>query len=369
METLRLITEDQVSASFGLSADDVVGERVGTGESVPTLRLYTYRSHCGLVGRFQNIQNELRLDFCRENDITVNRRPTGGGAIIMGAGQLGLALMLPGHAQDTYSRARELMLTLSDGIVNALNELGVNAQFHNKNDIMVNGKKIVGTGIHRAHSGSLLFHASILVDLDVRLMLQVLNTPLEKISDKQIATITERITTVRRELNREIALDEVRQAVARNYASTLGVELLPGQYTDDERQAIFKLEHKKYRSDEWIYQTSTVEDKFGGAKFKTPVGLLDIRVAMAGPTIKAVYIGGDFFADESAVAEMESALRWHSSQPEKVCAELERVYQRRSVEFNGLPLEAIQQTTLKAIDNARMVEILENANPYQPVAA
>ena len=365
---LRLITQDNVTASFGLSADEVIGERVGTGESVPTLRLYTYKSHCGLVGRFQNIQNELRLDFCKEQNITVNRRPTGGGAIIMGDGQLGLALMLPGHAEDTYSRARDLMSTLSEGIIKGLNELGANAQFYNKNDILVNGRKIVGTGIHRAHSGSLLFHASVLVDLDVKLMLQVLNTPLEKISDKQVAAISERLTNVRRELGRDISVDEVRQAIARNYATTLGVELVAGTYTADELQAIEKVETEKYLSDEWIYQTSSVEDKFGGAKFKTPVGLLDIRVAMAGEMLKAAYIGGDFFAEESAVAEMEAALRWHSSQAEKVSAALAKVYQRREKDFNGLPLEAIQETMLKAIGNAQLVEMRENANPYDPAA-
>lgn len=365
---LRLITQDNVTASFGLSADEVIGERVGTGESVPTLRLYTYKSHCGLVGRFQNIQNELRLDFCKEQNISVNRRPTGGGAIIMGDGQLGLALMLPGQAEDTYSRARELMLTLSDGIIKGLQELGVNAQFYNKNDILVNGRKIVGTGIHRAHSGSILFHASTLVDLNVKLMLQVLNTPLEKISDKQVAAISERLTNVRRELGRDISVDEVRDAIARNYESTLGVKMISGTYTEDELAAIAKVEKEKYLSDEWIYQTSAVEDKFGGAKFKTPVGLLDIRVALAGETLKAVYIGGDFFAEESAVAEMESALRWHTNQPEKVSATLAKAYQRREKDFNGLPLEAIQETTLKAISNAQIIETRGSANPYDPAA-
>jgi lipoate-protein ligase A len=362
---LRLITQGDVSASFGLSADEVIGGRVGTGESVSTLRLYTYKSYCGLVGRFQNIQNELRLDFCKENHITVNRRPTGGGAIIMGDGQLGLALMLTGHAEDTYSRARDLMLTLSEGIIKGLNELGANAQFYNKNDILVNGRKIVGTGIHRAQSGSLLFHASVLVDLDVNLMLQVLNTPLEKISDKQVAAISERLTNVRRELGRDISVDEVRQAIARNYATTLGVELVAGTYTADELQAIEKVEveKEKYLSDEWIYQTSSVEDKFGGAKFKTPVGLLDIRVALAGETLKAAYIGEDFFAEESAVAEMESALRWQSSQAEKVSAALAKVYQRREKDFNGLPLEAIQETMLKAIGNAQLVETRRERKP------
>jgi hypothetical protein len=89
---------------------------------------------------------------------------------------------------------------------------------------------------------------------------------------------------------------------------------------------------------------------------------------MAGEMLKAAYIGGDFFAEESAVAEMEIALRWHSSQAEKVSATLAKVYQRREKDFNGLPLEAIQETTLKAIGNAQLVETRENANPYDPAA-
>ena len=120
----------------------------------------------------------------------------------------------------------------------------------------------------------------------------------------------------------------------------------------------------KYLSDEWIYQISSVEDKFGGAKFKTPVGLLDIRVALAGEMLKAVYIGGDFFAEESAVAEMESALRWHASQPDKVAATLERVYKKREQDFNGLPLEAIRETVMKAVANAEVVATQPEANPY-----
>jgi len=105
----RLITDDGVSASFGLAADDALTQRVGSNLSQPTLRLYTYQSYCALVGRFQNVENEIRVGYCRENGIAINRRPTGGGAIIMGADQLGVALTIPGHGDDSYSHARELM--------------------------------------------------------------------------------------------------------------------------------------------------------------------------------------------------------------------------------------------------------------------
>src|SRR5574341_130895 len=182
----RFITDDNVLASFGLAADEALAQRMGMYLSQPTLRLYTYRSHCALVGRFQNVENEVRVEYCRAHGITINRRPTGGGAILMGADQLGVALTIPGRGDDSYSHARELMGSFSEGLVRGLNELGVEARFRRKNDIEVNSKKLVGLGIYRAPSGGLLFHASLLVDLDIALMLNVLNTPFEKISDKEL---------------------------------------------------------------------------------------------------------------------------------------------------------------------------------------
>lgn len=351
----RLIIEDGVSASYGLSADEVIANRVGNGDSVPTLRLYTYRSYCALVGRFQNVPHELHVDFCRENGIPINRRPTGGGAIIMGDDQLGIALSVPAHVQDTYSRAREIMLLFSDGVVRGLQDLGIQASFHRKNDIVVNGKKIVGLGIYRAPTGGLLFHASVLVGLDVAYMLRVLNTPFEKISDKEIASITDRLTTVRRETNQDIPLADVRQVLIRTYSDALDADLIPGDFTPAEREAIQILEREKYQTEDWIFQTSSIEDTYGGSKIKTPEGLIDVRVSMAGPTIKAAYIGGDFFASEAAVADLEGSLRWQSSRPEKIAAQLEEVYLRRREEFNNLPLEMIVQAVQKAVLRAQQI--------------
>ena len=51
----QLISADGARATHGLAADEVLCRQVGAGRSPPTLRLYTYRSHCALVGRFQNL--------------------------------------------------------------------------------------------------------------------------------------------------------------------------------------------------------------------------------------------------------------------------------------------------------------------------
>ncbi len=369
----RLITDDGVSASFGLAADEALAQRVGLNLSQPTLRLYTYQSYCALVGRFQNAENEIRVGYCNENGITINRRPTGGGAIIMGSDQLGVALTIPGRGDDSlrlaaqgdaYSHARELMGNFSDGLVCGLNQLGVESRFRRKNDIEVNSKKLVGLGVYRSPSGGLLFHASLLVDLDIALMLKVLNTPFEKLSDKEVDTIAGRITTIRRETQSRITLYEVRRVIADGFVSAFNANLVPSGFASDERADIEKLEQEKYLSDDWIYQTTAVPDSNGSAKVKTPAGLIDVSVTTAGAIIKAVFVGGDFFAAENAVADLEASLRWHTTQPEKVAATIEKIFQSRVSEFNGIQPEFMIEAVTKAVARARVEESQTRADPY-----
>ncbi|MEI7770858.1 MAG: hypothetical protein WCI67_12750 [Chloroflexales bacterium] len=350
--TWRLITDDDVSASFGLAADELLTRWVGTGQSVPTLRLYTYAPHCALVGRFQRLESELRIDYCRANGIPMNRRPTGGGAILMGAGPLGVALMLPGAAGDAYRHARDQMAQVSKGILAGLCALGIEAEFRRKNDIEVNGRKIAGVGIYRAPSDGVLFHASVLVDLDVALMLQTLNIPVEKISDKEIAAVAARTSTVRREIGRDIPVDEVRQAIAAGYAQVFDAELVPGDFTAAERDAIAALERDKYQTDEWIFQATAVPDSAAMARLKTPGGMLDVRAALSGRMIKAIFVGGDFFAADNAIADVEARLRWHSTEPEAIVSTLRAAYERWPIELESIPLDGLTETVLSAVARA-----------------
>ncbi|MEW6083040.1 MAG: lipoate protein ligase C-terminal domain-containing protein [Chloroflexota bacterium] len=361
----RLITDDNVSASFGLAADETLAQRVGLRQSPPTLRLYTYRSHCALVGRFQNVENEVRTEVCRADGIAINRRPTGGGAIIMGADQLGVALTIQGRGEDNYAQAREMMSRFSEGLVRGLNLLAVEAKFRRKNDIEVNGKKLVGLGVYRAPSGGLLFHASLLVDLDIALMLQILNTPFEKISDKEIDTVAGRITTIRRETESNLSVDEVRRVIAEGFAGAFNLSLLHADgFTRDELDDIAKLENEKYLTNDWVYQTTSVPDSNGSAKIKTEAGLIDVSVTMAGGTIKAVFIGGDFFAEENAVADLEASLRWHSGQQDKVAATIRKIFQSRKSEFSGIQPEVMIEAVMKAVNRARVAESQMRADPY-----
>jgi lipoate-protein ligase A len=357
----RYIADDGVGASAGLAADETLTRCQGTGESPPTVRLYTYASHCALVGRFQRVATEVRLDYCHAQGIAVNRRPTGGGAILMGADQLGIAITVPERPERrSYERARELFRYFGHGIVEALQTLGIAAEYRRKNDIEVAGRKIAGLGIYFDQTGGLLFHASLLVDLDIALMLAVLQTPFEKGSDKAITTVAERVTTVRRECGARVSVEEVRRLVRGGYARGLGVDLVEGDFSADERAAIAALERERYAADSWIHAEPAVPDSTGSATVKTPGGLVSAHLTLTGDVIKALYLTGDFFCDEGVLAGIERALRWHGVEPARVAATLE------GLEREGLALPLIAPADLTrvivtAADAARRHELAATA--------
>ena len=356
----RYLCEDRVSDSYGLAADEAMALRVGENLSPPVLRLYTYRSCSALVGRFQRIENELNLEFCREQKMSVNRRPTGGGAILMGEDQLGVALML--RDWNGCKAPRELMRHFASALCEGLLVFGVNAQFRGKNDLEVEGRKIGGLGIHSNASGGYLLHCSLLVDLDMPLMLRALNVPLEKLKVRQLKSIEGRITTVRRELKKETCLNEVRDKIRREFSSYFGVEFEKSCYSPEEKKAICEMESSRYLNKDWIYQKVDVPDLSGEARQMTPAGLLDVRVTMAGRQIKAVFLGGDFFAEESAISDIEGSLRWHSSESEQIHSTLEILYAKREEELAFLPIENVCEVISKAVESARAISQDSTAN-------
>ena len=363
MTTWRYIKNDNVTASVGLATDEVLANRAGAGTSLPTLRLYTYQP-CALVGRFQSIENELNLSYCADNKIPINRRPTGGGAIIMGEDQLGVALAISGKADETYAHVRERMTQFSQGIISGLATLGIHVEFRRKNDLEVNGKKIAGLGLHKTDTGGLLFHASLLVGLDVPYMLNVLKIPFEKITDKEISAVSERTTTVRLESNTSLTIDEVRNIIFNGYRDAFRLNIRKGDFTKSELNEVHQLEKDKYMDNDWIFQTTDVPDAMGKALVKTPGGLLDIRLVLAGEMIKSVYIRGDFFTSEHAIADLEQSLRWHSSSENTMSGTLSKVYERWSDDLTNLPMDSLLNALSTAIQEAKRTSRKGLADPY-----
>ena len=125
-----------------------------------------------------------------------------------------------------------------------------------------------------------------------------------------------------------------------------------------------QLEKGKYRDNDWIFQTTDVPDATGKAKVKTSGGLLDVRVVLAGKMIKSVYIGGDFFTSEYAIADLEQSLRWHSSHENSVSETLSKVYERWSHDLANLSMDSLLKAINSAIQKAALSAQKVSVDPY-----
>jgi lipoate-protein ligase A len=304
----RYISDDGVGGADGLALDEALMAGHGRGQqAAPILRLYTYASHVALCGRYQNIEAEIDLEACRRTGTDVGRRPTGGGAIVMGEGQLGVAVIT---TAPTAERPKDLLEQFSLGIIAGLAKLGIDARFAGKNDLKVNGRKIAGLGLYLDGVGALLFHSSILADLDIPFMLEVLTVPAAKLDAAGPAAVAERVTTVSRETGEPCTGDALRDAVAFGFCDALGIELAESTPTEAEIERTTDLVTTKYATDEWRFQRSPQADANSSSMIKTPGGLVRVYVALQGDTIKSAMFTGDFNEMPAPLAEYESVLKW-----------------------------------------------------------
>lgn len=251
----------------------------------------------------------MDLGACAETGTEVGRRPTGGGAIVMGRDQLGIALVSPALPGLAAAHPRALLAHYAEGIRAALEPLGIRAEPRGKNDLVAGGKKIAGLGI-AVGPGAVLFHCSLLVDLDVPFMLRVLRVPARALGERAVPAVLRRVTTVRRESGRDLSLEEVRSAVADGFARAFGATLVPGSLDDAEREAAATLAIERYASSDWLFPPRSREERHGQATVDTPLGTVHAAVTLAGDVIASVLVSGDLIGFESAIAEFESSLRW-----------------------------------------------------------
>ncbi|MCQ4574604.1 MAG: lipoate--protein ligase family protein [Candidatus Brocadiales bacterium] len=249
----RYIEDDGSPAGFGLAADEYIAKKLCASPYSHIIRLYTYKGPCVMVGRFQDVDSEVNLSRCRElPGVEINRRPTGGGAIVMGEGQLGVAIAGPMKEKDRSPllASKAVLSPFTRGIIAAFGLMCLQAWFRPENDICIRDKKIAGLASCCLDEGTaVLYHASILADMDTGLMLDLLKKPGEKPGNKKGGAIT----TVSSELGRHVSTDELRDYVKRGIEKTLHAEFIPEPLTEKELAEVKNLEQKKYSNTDWIY--------------------------------------------------------------------------------------------------------------------
>jgi len=172
---------------------------------------------------------------------------------------------LPGGVIETY---REL----SRGLLEGLRLLGVEpelsrgeadprrtrpGEFHtacfdsaSAYELQVRGRKIAGSAQTR-RQGVILQHGSILLDVDVPLLFDLMRIPPGVSRDRLMTRFCARATTLREEIGRVLGYNDAHIAFAAGFERGLGIRLLPGGLTPFEQEESARLVSAKYGSDEW----------------------------------------------------------------------------------------------------------------------
>jgi lipoate-protein ligase A len=364
--TWRLIADDGAAAAEGLALDEALMDGYGRGRPAkpPTVRLYSYRTHCALIGRYQRLEAELDLDACARTRTQVSRRPTGGGAIIMGRQQLGVAYIDRAPADRT---PKQLIDRYAAGVIAGLAEIGIDGALRGKNDIEVGGRKIAGLGVYIDDHGAMLFHASVLADLDIPFMLQVLAIPAAKLAGKAIASVEERVTTVRREVGAGYDAVSLRPIIATGFAHAFGVELEHGEPDEAELALAKALETDRYAAASWLTEKTAIPDGSGSAVLRTPSGLVRLYLSTHGDLVKSAVVVGDFAELPPAIPALESRLRWQRLDAATVAKEA--VASGADVALGiaaGDLAQAIVQAGQKAAQFATAVPVRSTGSCYFP---
>lgn len=307
-QNLEIFKGQDVSAAAGLAFDEALALSFEDGKSCgAALRLYTYSDHCALVGRFQRLESEIDLSWAQSMGVEVNRRPTGGGAILMGQGQLGIAFA---SGNTDYDSPRQTLEKFSLAITTALASFNIQATLRGKNDLEVNGRKMVGLGIYRSPGGGVLCHASLLVSLDVELMLSVLRIPASKLGAHGIEAVSQRTTTLNHEVGELTDLTVLDEALAGAFANVYRLDAHAGTASHSLLVRAEELRVTKYTQDTWLFDGGRSTAAESWTDFRTAVGSVRLVLHTQGSVIKSALVTGDFNDTPSDLIALEENLRW-----------------------------------------------------------
>ncbi|MEM3420741.1 MAG: lipoate--protein ligase family protein [Candidatus Hadarchaeum sp.] len=245
----RLLPLRVDDAFTSMAIDEALLRLNSEGKAPNTVRFWRWYPSAVSLGCFQSLEREVDLEAARRHGVDVVRRITGGGAVFHDYhGELTYSVVCRGD--DLPRDIIESYKVICGGIVRGLENLGLRAEFRPINDVQVNGRKISGSAQTRRW-GSVLQHGTILISPDIRLMFELLKVSPEKISDKFISSVFERVTTVERELGKRPSFEQVRKVMTEGFETALNVELSEEEMEKAELDLAAEL-RPKYASQEWL---------------------------------------------------------------------------------------------------------------------
>lgn len=238
------------SPAANIAFDEALLDAAEAGEiAQPALRLWESEQHFVVLGRSSSAEIEVNLTACREKQVSVLRRASGGGTVVAGPGCLMYAVVLP-YRDYPQLRAVDLCHEYVLGeMTRILAPYANGVEAAGTSDLAIPGEKTLvkfSGNAMRCKKSHVLYHGTILYDFDLQLLSQLLATPTREPEYRENRNHRAFVS------NLDIARSELRTSMIEGWNATQ-----QGSHSLEQRtQALIE---KKYTTDpKWvIYQPSS----------------------------------------------------------------------------------------------------------------
>jgi len=250
-----------------------------------------------IVGKYQNTIEEINKDFIEENDISVARRLSGGGAVYHDHGNLNFSFVHKADKRDVNNFKK-----FTKPVIDALIELGLDAHLSGRNDILIDDKKISGNAQYYTN-GRLLHHGTLLYDSQMSNLVKSLKVRDLKIKSKGIKSVKSRVANISDFLEKSLPIEKFKEYLLKSFYQSRDIEKY--ELDDKAMNYIEKKVEEKYSTWEWNFGKSPDFEIQKIHKF--PFGILDTRLDVRDGVISHCKIYGDYFSKKDIV-HLENSL-------------------------------------------------------------
>ena len=150
-----------------------------------------------IFGRNQLIVNEVNVEYCREHSIAFYRRRSGGGCVYADRDNIMFSYITRSdEVQTTFTR-------YTNAVAAMLRDLGLNAVASDRNDVLIDGRKVSGNAFYHIPGRSIV-HGTMLFDTNMEHMLNAITPSREKLTSKGVESVRSHITTLSEHLSMDI---------------------------------------------------------------------------------------------------------------------------------------------------------------------
>lgn len=262
----RLLDDLGSDIYHNLAVDEALAKTYLHSEnSLNTIRFWK-SDQAVVIGRFQCVHKEVNLEYCKENEIPIARRFTGGGAVFHDLGNLNYSMRL--HQSHSYvpRGLKELYEKFIGAVVESLNSINIPALFDPVGScIRIGDKKISGTA-GWIKKGISFIHGTLLIDSDLKRLQESLEPPegqpiflRDKTRIRCMDSKRDTVTNIAHEVDSCPTRDEIRSAIIDTLETLTGTSIDEGPLTQAEVDTSQTLYQTHYKQASWNMGTPAHE--------------------------------------------------------------------------------------------------------------